>query len=162
LTLDQRFRDVMLVRMRLIMFAAALAGCGAETSAPTTTASSRTVASAGDAIDRFITAWNVEVRPTVPTHKDPLIARIDGTMREPKARERYAAERRPCRDATRAMKQLVADTHYDFVLHGAIAVADRHAHCWAVTYTCCMKGDVGGVLDADTGELLAVWRIPEG
>jgi hypothetical protein len=50
----------------------------------------------------------------------------------------------------------------DLVLFGSLAGAKTHAQCWQVLYICCMKGDAGAVVDATTGELLAVWRIPEG
>ncbi len=120
------------------------------------------VRSSGDAIDRFIAAWTADVRPLVKGHKDPLIGSIDTSMREPKARERYRAELTSCRDATRGIEELMAQSHYDFVLYGSMAAAHKLEQCWAVTYICCMKGDAAGVVDPATGALVVVWRIPEG
>jgi hypothetical protein len=120
------------------------------------------LATSDDAIDRFIAAWQAEVVPTIKNHKDPLIKTIDRSMRERDARKRYHAEAKRCRDATHDMEELIKKSGYDFVLYGSMAEADKHDRCWAIAYICCMKADAGGVVDADTGKLLAVWRIPEG
>ncbi len=130
--------------------------------APATPAATAAVTTADQAIDALIAAWDREVRPTIPGHRDPLIATIDASMHEAGARARYHAERRPCRAAAATMADLIARSHYDFVLHGSMATAQAHGDCWAVDYVCCMKGDAGALIAPEDGRLLVVWRIPEG
>lgn len=151
--------------MRALAFALALAACNSTSSPSTRQAggpAAGPVTGADDAIDRFIAAWAAEVRPRMAGHKDPLIGMIDETMREPDARKRYSAKLEPCRDGARSTIELMAQTKYDFVLHGSLAAAARAGDCWTVLYICCMKGDAGALVDPATGELLVVWRIPEG
>lgn len=123
---------------------------------------SRAVATADQAIDAFIAGWARDVRPTMPGHRDPMIGNIDSSMREPAARARYSAERAPCTKASQWMVDLMAQSHYDFVLYGSMDAARQRPDCWSVTYSCCMKGDAGGLVAPDDGALLVVWRIPEG
>ena len=152
-----------------VVVAAAIAACGQSAAPATTTEPIGNTATPGttaihdadDAIDRFVDAWTTDVRPTIPGHRDPLIGTIDASMREPGARSRYSAKAMPCTEATHGIEQFVADPD-QMVLHGSLAEARGHAHCWQVLYICCMKADAGAALDATTGELLAVWRIPEG
>ena len=160
------------MRLAAVVLAFAFAACsssaqpakgGPAVVAPTTpVVAAGAITGAADAIARFKAAWIAEVRPTMAGHQDPMIGMIDETMREPAAGSRYSAARKPCREASKMMVDLMAQSHYDFVLHGSMAAAHARDQCWEVRYICCMKGDAGALLDPDTGALLVVWRIPEG
>src|SRR5262245_51950673 len=124
--------------MREAAVALVLAACGSGS--PPAKRAPAAIAGADAAIARFIAAWDAEVRPTIAGHHDPLIGQIDESMHEPDARARYSAKLEPCRDGSRTMVELMAQTHYDFVLHGSMAAALAHDRCWTVLYICCMKG----------------------
>ena len=150
------------MRHVVLGLALALAACSSRPSAGGAARAGRPVVDAADAIARFVAAWDAEVRPRMPGHHDPMIGAIDESMHEPGARARYSARLEPCREGARTMNELMAQTTYDFVLHGSMAAAMAHDRCWTITYMCCMKGDAGALLDPATGALLVVWRIPEG
>jgi hypothetical protein len=95
-----------------------------------------------------------------------LAPRLAAGERQPLAAllaHRPSAELRPCREVHhRVSDTLGPAAPSGSVLHGSPAALDRRGDCWALEYPGQLVPGMGAVLEPATGEVLLVWRIPEG
>jgi hypothetical protein len=145
------------------------AGCARSSSSaadsppPATAAAAATtprLASPGDARAAFLSAWNLSVLPNLRENERESFAAIDQAMRD--APEKLTAKTEPCRESRALVERINREVRYDFVVYGTLADLDRDGDCWRVMYEGGMNLEAIGYLDAATGRLLLVWRVPEG
>jgi hypothetical protein len=146
----------MLVAMRApyVVAIVLVAACGSPAPRPASPA----LDSYDAAIAAFQLAWEHEVRPTIG---EPLVRRIDNRMQSVDAIGLYHAQLLDCREGIQRLREL-SKIDKQVVVHGTAEALLGRSRCWSVMFFGGMKLDAEGWLEAKTGQLLIVWRIPEG
>ncbi len=74
----------------------------------------------------------------------------------------FTVKSEPCRTLKARFDNQMKGLSPSLVAFGSTAALDRDGKCWSVFFGGGMKQEVEGALTSNTGELLFVWRIPEG
>jgi hypothetical protein len=114
------------------------------------------VATPTEAIAAFRAAWPNVMRAPVDR---PFVMRMDPILAQ--SPEHFSAKRSTCSAAHAKIKELFTSLHYDYTTYGSIDAIDRAGDCFVVDFIKGLKEDLEGIVTPE-GELLFIWRIPEG
>jgi hypothetical protein len=115
------------------------------------------VETARDAIATFRAAWSRDVLRH-PVDRD-FVNRMDSVIAN--APQHFSAKRSACSEERERVSKFFVQTRYDFTTYGSLDALDRAGDCFVVDYIKGIKEDLEGFVSPE-GELLFIWRIPEG